>query len=159
MSRQEDPQNDGSFRSETARADIEATRQRMGETLEELGARLNPNRLKQQAKDKVRDATIGRGQTMAQTTIEKATSAGRTVTDVVRENPIPAAMIAAAISWLFWNSRRGQPPGTEFESRRSQPEYSRAVGRNHWDPPYAEPSSDRTTEKGATRKARQKASG
>jgi ElaB/YqjD/DUF883 family membrane-anchored ribosome-binding protein len=80
----------------------------MGDTLEELGARLNPQRLKQQAKDKVHDATIGRVQTMAQNTIDKASGAGRKVTDIVRENPIPAALIAAGVSWLAWSSRRGK---------------------------------------------------
>src|SRR5438128_266007 len=97
---------DGSSRSAAARADIDATRARMGDTLEELGARLNPERLKQQAKDKVRDATIGRVQTMANTTVDKATSAGRKVTDAVRENPIPAGLIAAGISWFVFNARR-----------------------------------------------------
>src|SRR3954465_5426969 len=124
MSAGADTRGDGSFQSERARADIEATRARMADTLEELGARLNPSRLKQQAKDKVRDATIGRVQTMAQTTIEKATGAGRTGTGGGRENPIPAAMIAAGISWLVWNTRRGQSSGTEFESQRSEPEYN-----------------------------------
>jgi ElaB/YqjD/DUF883 family membrane-anchored ribosome-binding protein len=158
MSRPDDLQSDGSFRAETARADIEATRQRMGDTLEELGARLNPNRLKQQAKDKVRDATIGRVQTMAQTTIEKATGAGRTVTDVVRENPIPAAMIAAGISWLVWSTRRGQSSAPEFESRRTESEYDRPMARGYSESPYAEPTYDRSSQSGTTDKVREKAS-
>ncbi|MFL5593113.1 MAG: DUF3618 domain-containing protein [Gemmatimonadaceae bacterium] len=96
-----------SARTAATRAEIAATRERMGDTLEELSARLSPGRLKQQAKDTVRDATIGRVQTMAQGTVDKATSAGRKVADVVRENPIPAALIAAGISWLAWSARRG----------------------------------------------------
>ena len=44
--------SDGSSATATTRADIEATRARMGDTIEELGVRLNPSRLKQQAKDK-----------------------------------------------------------------------------------------------------------
>src|SRR5437763_3546439 len=103
----------------TARGDIDATRERLGDTLEELGTRLNPQRLKQQAKDKVREATIGRVQTMAQTTMDKATGAGRKVTDIVRENPIPAAMIAAGISWLVWNSRRGASSEPQSNYRES----------------------------------------
>jgi hypothetical protein len=106
---------DGS-RPESARRDIEATRARMGDTLEELGTRLNPERLKQQAKDKIRGATIGKVQTMAQTTVDKASSAGRSVTDVVRENPIPAALIAAGISWMAWNSKRGKSSVSETSS-------------------------------------------
>ena len=92
---------------QTIEADIATTRERMGETLEELGARLNPDRLKQQAMDTVREATIGKVETMARKTMDTATTAGRAVTDVVRENPIPVAMIAAGIGWLFWSSRSG----------------------------------------------------
>lgn len=108
--------NDGSSPTAATRADIEATRARMGDTLEELGVRFNPSRLKQQAKDKVRDATIGRVQTMAHTTADKATSAGQRVTTVIRENPIPAALIAAGISWLFVSSRRGSSSSSDSPS-------------------------------------------
>lgn len=96
----------------TIEADLATTRERMGETLEELGARLNPDRLKQQAMDTVREATIGKVQIKARKTMDNATKAGHAATDVVRENPIPiamiAAMIAAGIGWLFWNSRSGR---------------------------------------------------
>jgi hypothetical protein len=107
------PQDGDGTRPESARRDIEATRARMGDTLEELGTRLNPERLKQQAKDKIRGATIGKVQTMAQTTVDKASSAGRSVSDVIRENPIPAALIAAGISWMAWNSKRGKSSTSE----------------------------------------------
>jgi ElaB/YqjD/DUF883 family membrane-anchored ribosome-binding protein len=115
--------SDGSSATATTRADIEATRARMGDTIEELGVRLNPSRLKQQAKDKVRDATIGRVQTMANTTVEKATSAGQRVTSVIRENPIPAALIAAGISWLVVNSRRGSSSSSSSSSDSRPPSY------------------------------------
>lgn len=92
---------------QTIEADLVATRERMGETLEELGAHLNPERLKQQAIDTVREATIGKVQTMTRNTMDSATRAGRAVTDVVRQNPIPLAMIAAGVGWFFWNVRSG----------------------------------------------------
>jgi ElaB/YqjD/DUF883 family membrane-anchored ribosome-binding protein len=168
MSRAIDPRNDGSFRSETARADLEATRERMGNTLEELSARLNPNRLKQQAKDKVRDATIGRVQKMANTTIDKAKGAGRTVTDVVRENPIPAAMIAAGISWLAWSSRRsGSSPESEYETSSvirereyETPEqlYATQAVRPYPESPYSETSFESSDVSSTTEKVRDKAS-
>jgi len=159
MSPGADPRSDGSFQSERARADIEATRARMGDTLEELGARLNPARLKQQAKNKVRDATIGRVQTMAQTTIDKATGAGRTVTDVVRDNPIPAAMIAAGISWLVWSSRRSGSSAAQFESDAATGGSDRQTVRDYSDSPYAEWSTEgrSTPGTGATEKVREKA--
>src|SRR5947207_3362258 len=140
---------DGSS-SSTARSDIDATRARMGDTLEELGTRLNPQRLKQQAKDKVREATIGRGQTMAQTTMDKATGAGRKRPDIVPEHPIPAAIIAAGISWLVWNSRRGassEPPSN----------YENQVSTNYSGSLESETSFDTSGETSNTEKAREKA--
>ncbi|MFL5622650.1 MAG: DUF3618 domain-containing protein [Gemmatimonadaceae bacterium] len=99
--------------SEAIRSNIEATRQRMGDTLEQLSSRLNPGYLKQQAKDKLREATIGRVQNMGRTTVDKASSAGRGIVDVVRENPIPSALIALGAGWLALSARRGNPSNSE----------------------------------------------
>jgi hypothetical protein len=101
-----------SHRVRTIEADLATTRERMGQTLEELGARLNPDRLKRQAMDTVREATIGKVRTKARNTMDNATKVRRAVTGKVRENPIPTAMIAvmiaAGIGWLFWSSRSGR---------------------------------------------------
>ena len=78
------------------RADIRDTRERISGTLDELGDRLNPQRLKRQAKDSIREATIGR-----------VTNMGHSVVDTIRENPIPAAMIGIGLGWLYVNGRRG----------------------------------------------------
>jgi ElaB/YqjD/DUF883 family membrane-anchored ribosome-binding protein len=92
------------------RADIERTRERLGETVEALGAQLNPSLLKQRVKDSVREATIGRVKTMASNAREKAGESGRGLVSTLRDNPIPAALIAGGIGWLLFNKRRG---GTE----------------------------------------------
>jgi len=92
------------------RADIERTRARMGDTLEELGTRLNPSRLKEHAKEAIHDATIGRVQTMARNTMDKAGNAGRSATDYVRENPIPLALIALGAGWLIFSNRKSSTP-------------------------------------------------
>jgi ElaB/YqjD/DUF883 family membrane-anchored ribosome-binding protein len=105
---------DGSPRTDAIRADIEATRERLGETLEELGSRLNPQRLKQQAKDAVHDATIGRVQNMARNTMDKATNTGKGIADVVRENPIPIALIALGAGWLLYNKRSGSSEAESY---------------------------------------------
>jgi hypothetical protein len=156
---------DGS-RPESARRDIEATRARMGDTLEELGTRLNPERLKQQAKDKIRGATIGKVQTMAQTTVDKASSAGRSVTDVVRENPIPAALIAAGISWMAWNSKRGKSSVSETSSVASNWDDSdgsyRSTGQRYRSSEYGQSSGVSQSSYGDDRiseNVREKASG
>jgi hypothetical protein len=61
--------------------DIERTRDRMGDTLEELGGRLNPDRIKQRAKRKVRDAAV-------------------------RTWPISFALIAGVVGLVIWKARR-----------------------------------------------------
>ena len=98
------------------RADIERTRERLGGTVEALGAHLNPSLLKQRVKNGVREATIGRAKTMARNARDKAEESGRGLIGTLRDNPIPAAMIAGGIGWLFFNKRREQGGGSESEN-------------------------------------------
>jgi Protein of unknown function (DUF3618) len=90
------PKND---ETHVLRDDIRETRERMSETLDQLGDRLNPQRLKVQAKESIKEATIGRVTNMAN-------SAGNTVVDTVRDNPIPAALVGIGLGWLIYNRRR-----------------------------------------------------
>lgn len=92
--------------ADAIRADIERTRERLGETVEALGAHLNPSLLKQRVKDRVREATIGRAKTMARNARDKAEESGRGLIGTLRDNPIPAAMIAGGIGWLLFSKRR-----------------------------------------------------
>lgn len=105
--------------SSAIRADIERTRERLGETVEALGAQLNPTHLRQRVKDSVREATIGRVQHMASMTRERINETGRGLAQTIRDNPIPAAVAAAGIGWLLLNSRES----------RERPALRRAVRR------------------------------
>jgi gas vesicle protein len=92
------------------RAEIRETRERLGDTLEELGERLNPRHVKaqitEQVKENVREATIGRVQHMAHNAADRVQDTRDTIMDTIRENPIPAAMAAIGLGWLFVNARR-----------------------------------------------------
>lgn len=88
------------------RADIENTRDRMSETLDQLGERLNPNRIKQQVRDNVRDATIGRVEDMARHAADRVNDTRDGLLDTIRDNPIPAAMIGIGLGWMLFNGRR-----------------------------------------------------
>jgi ElaB/YqjD/DUF883 family membrane-anchored ribosome-binding protein len=100
------PDRDGDDRNTAAiRADIERTRARLGVTVEALGAQLNPSHLAQRAKDSLREATIGKVQHMASNTKARIGETGRGLADTIRENPIPAAMVAAGIGWLLLKGR------------------------------------------------------
>src|SRR5687768_16309094 len=95
--------------SSVIRAEIEQTRARLGDTVEALGAQLNPSNLKQRVKDGVREATIGKVQHMASHTKERISETGRGLAQVIRDNPLPAAMAAAGLGWLFLSSRDQRP--------------------------------------------------
>ena len=82
------------------RADIEETREEMGGTLNELGDRLEPGNLVQQAKANVRDATIGRVE-------ETARGISDMVMDTIKNNPIPAAIAGAGLALLWVNRSNG----------------------------------------------------
>ena len=89
------------------RDDIERTRDRMGDTIEALGERLNPARIRQQVKENIREATIGRVQNMANNAKHRVEEGGRGLVATIRENPIPAAMIVGGLGWLLFARRSG----------------------------------------------------
>lgn len=95
------------------RAEIRETRERLGETLEELGARLNPQHITRQVKHDIRDATIGRVEHMARHAADRVQETRSSMMDTIRDNPIPAAMVGIGLGWLFMNRRRidGHPAG------------------------------------------------
>ena len=109
-----DRSNDDDSSSATIRAEIEKTRARLGETVEALGAQLNPTHLKERVKESVREATIGRVQHMASNTRDKIAETGRGFAQTIRENPLPAAMAAAGIGWLLISNRDQRPVTRRF---------------------------------------------
>jgi hypothetical protein len=86
------------------RAEIEQTREEMGGTLNELGDRLEPGNLMDQAKENVRDATIGRVE-------ETARGMSDMVMDTIKRNPIPAALAGAGLALLWMNRSNGNGHG------------------------------------------------
>jgi ElaB/YqjD/DUF883 family membrane-anchored ribosome-binding protein len=80
---------------EVTRIEIERTRADMSETANAIQQRLSPENLKEQAKDRVRDATVGRAQ-----------EAGSGITETIRENPVPAALTGIGLGWLLMSARR-----------------------------------------------------
>jgi hypothetical protein len=82
------------------RAEIEETRLEMGGTLQELGDRLDPGNLMNQAKENVREATIGRVE-------ETAKGMSDMVMETIKRNPIPAAMAGAGLALLWKNKASG----------------------------------------------------
>jgi uncharacterized protein YjbJ (UPF0337 family) len=91
----------------------------MHETLDAIQNKLNPQRLKHQAQEAIREATIGRAEDTMSKAVnraedavsgarETAMDAGTSMMDTIRENPIPAALASIGIGWLLMNRSEGQ---------------------------------------------------
>jgi ElaB/YqjD/DUF883 family membrane-anchored ribosome-binding protein len=107
--------------------DIEVTRVELMETADELGRRLDPATLVENAKQTARDATVGKVEAMATQAGDvvsdvgmQARETGTGIIETMRRNPVPTALAGIGIAWL-WMSRN--PDG------RRQVRY---VGGNGW---------------------------
>lgn len=104
------------------RVEIEQTRAELSETINAIQDRLNPQTLVEQAKDSVRetatgmveqaketvrDATIGKAEQMVSDVGETARGTGSSIIETIRRNPVPAALAAAGIGWLWMNRAQG----------------------------------------------------
>ncbi len=94
-----------SIKADGIRRDMDQTRAEMGRTIDELQVRLNPQLLKEQAKDAAYDATIGRVGNMVQNAGEQIKDTGSGFVRSIKENPVPAAIAALSIGWLFMRAR------------------------------------------------------
>jgi hypothetical protein len=110
--------------------DIVETRDEMTVTVEEIGDRLDPQNIIEGAKETVREATVGKVETMANTAGMMVTDAGDTVreagsglVDRITSNPIPAAMVGLGLGWLALSSR----PATQGQSRSTDGAHQRAA--------------------------------
>ena len=57
------------------------------------------------AKDSVREATLGKVETMLHNTQESMKATGRSVLTTAKENPIPTAMVGIGLVWLITSAR------------------------------------------------------
>ncbi len=88
------------------RENIERTRLQMSETINRIQNRLDPDRLRHEAEEAVRDATIGKVEEMAYRAKYKAQETQRGLVQKVKENPIPAALIGLGLGWLMMSGNR-----------------------------------------------------
>lgn len=103
------------------RSEIEETRLDMGGTLNELGDRLEPSHLVEQAKENVREATIGRIE-------ETAKGVSDMVMDTIKRNPIPAAIAGAGLALLWANRSQGPQGAQRGYAQRYQPGETEDLG-------------------------------
>ena len=89
------------------RADIEQTRIEMSETIDAIQDRLAPANIAGQAKEAVREATIGRAEDMVRSAGDTVSEARYGVVETIKQNPVPAALTGIGLTWLFMNRRSG----------------------------------------------------
>jgi ElaB/YqjD/DUF883 family membrane-anchored ribosome-binding protein len=138
------------------RADMAQTRAEMSETIDAIQAKLSPQHLMQEAKDTVRDATVGKVKDMMSSATDKATDLAEDVqdgaleaVDYVKQNPIPAALIGAGIAWLLMRTSTGRTqPGysrnRQYGGRGGRPVYGQDRNATMGGPPYRTAASGNT---------------
>jgi len=99
---------------EEIRADIEQTRAELSETIDAIQEKLAPDTLKEQAKEVVRDATVGRAEQALGEAQETVRGAGTGIMDMIKQNPIPVAMVGLGLGWLWFNRQR-QSSESEYQ--------------------------------------------
>jgi len=117
--------------------EIAETRVEMSQTVDALQAKLAPDTLVEQAKealsevteravqeakerareaiqeatelakDAVHDATVGKAEHMVNSATESAMGTGSSIMDTIRANPLPAAVAAVSLGWLFMKRPHG----------------------------------------------------
>lgn len=98
-------------------AEIEVTRTEMEGTIGEIGHRLQPQTIASNARDQLREATVGRVERLMDDAGQTAQRTGNTLVETLRENPVPAALAALGIGWLALRFREQQSSG-QGEMRR-----------------------------------------
>src|SRR5215211_6635801 len=114
------------------RADIQQTRDRISNDLDEIGERLNPHHIKEDIKDGIREATIGRVEEMAQEVGDKLNDVSYGFVGAIRENPLPAAMAGIGLAWLFMSRKSGGSDQYTTGSSRPRQNFSGAGGQNEY---------------------------
>jgi len=113
---------------------IEQTRNELSETINAIQAKLNPENLKEQAVEAVRDAashavhgardhaveavrdaTVGKAERMVRKATYTANETQTSILDTIKQNPIPSLLAGLSLGWL-WRNYRG---GSSYNQRSS----------------------------------------
>ena len=119
-------------RTREIRDEIEETRVEMAETIDAIQEKLKPRNIVANATDRVKHAATERVREMADTASQTAQQAmdytrdaASGMTDRVRQNPLPLALIGIGTAWLL---ARNSSRGGGSRMRRDERDYGREYG-------------------------------
>jgi len=112
-----DEGNGGSSTPEIS-ADIERTRRKMGQRIDQIQAKLDPDRLIDEAQTAVRDIMSDTASSITDYVRDNRDSITSSVTNAARRNPLPTALIGLGVGWLLLESLSGDS-GSSRPRRRS----------------------------------------
>jgi ElaB/YqjD/DUF883 family membrane-anchored ribosome-binding protein len=105
--------------------EIEQTRNRLTRDIDELGNKLSPQNLKEEAKSAIKDAAQGAVSNVG----EQARRTGSRLVEVIRENPLPVIAVGAGVTWLLTQRNRSEISGNRM-ARYSYTGPERRQGEN-----------------------------
>ena len=101
---------------EAIRAEIEETREKLSEDLDELSYRFSPEGLKDRASETLesaQDVFTGATQGVVDSLGERVEGLSRSLLGRIKDNPLPATLLGAGLSWLLMQGSQGDSSGRE----------------------------------------------
>jgi len=90
--------------------EIQQTRNRLSRDIDELGNKLSPQNLKEEAKSAIKGAAQGAVSNVS----EQARRTGFRLVEVIRENPLPVIAVGAGVTWLLTQRSRSDVSGNRM---------------------------------------------
>src|SRR3954468_9856609 len=123
--------------------EIEITRVDMGATIDEIGHRLQPQTIAGEARDKIREATVGRVERIVDDAGQTAQQTGNNVVETIRQNPVPAALAGIGIGWLAMRMRSSsgssmKSNGNGYSGRYGSYGYGQSYGGSYGQGTYGQ---------------------
>ena len=90
--------------------EIGQTRNRLSRDIDELGNKLSPQNLKEEAKSAIKGAAQGAVSNVG----EQARRTGSRLVEVIRENPLPVIAVGAGVTWLLTQRSHSEVSGSRM---------------------------------------------
>jgi ElaB/YqjD/DUF883 family membrane-anchored ribosome-binding protein len=106
--------NDTNESPEDIKTDIERTRQDMSDKIEQIQARLSPTNIKTQAQETVRELMRDSTDSLSTYFSENSKEIGASMVQIIKNNPIPAALIGLGVGWLLVENYTGSSSNQRY---------------------------------------------